>query len=615
MLIDKLESNNYSPKFYYPSCKSNNCDGVLKIKINNNDFSLDYECEKNKNHKGNNIYFKTFERFYLKEIFSDKCQKCNSPLENYIKYKCKVCERYYCLSCFVFDEHINQNIKNLIIMSTKCPTHKGNFAHFCENCKEYLCNFCLKEATNVHKGHEIKNIYELMPSKAQIENLRNRIGEYDELVKNINLWLDELNRKVERLKRNLLDEKELFEKLIVNFNQFFVNYSYFSNFHYLNKYSKYFNNEYLDKFSKCFTFREKTKILLKFFTSELKPKSPIDFHENYFLKNYYSIDKGIIMKITDHYFFEYSPKYDEINIMNYDKKSDIMSKLERAKITFRNKIYSTSLYVNNNMSYTIYACLCHEKKVVIFNLDLLTRIMKLSKDKLIKYENGHFKKAIQLSSELIATADDYCINLWIKNRKSDNGFSSLKEIKLGTGVSDILSINSEFFVSSHYFSEKIIFFDIKIIAKEKTIPRIDCMDTINSLFIFNENILVNCKGGFAIICIKTRQLIQYVQNFRENFHDKEIFLNGDNTLFILNKAESDDDEDDSEDSEENENDENNNVNIYVIKYSEGCFNVMEIYDKIEKKNDNLHLICINNNKDILLWGKKVYLLKKNWNGL
>ena len=137
------------------------------------------------------------------------------------------------------------------------------------------------------------------------------------------------------------------------------------------------------------------------------------------------------------------------------------------------------------------------------------------------------------------------------------------------------------------------------------------MDTINSLFIFNENIIVNCKGGFALVCIRTRELIQYIQNLRENFHDKEIFLNGDNTLFILNKAESEDDDDDSEDSEENENDENNNVNIYVIKYFEGCFHVVEIYDKIEKKNDNLHLICINNSKDILLWGKKVYLLKKN----
>ena len=606
-MLEKLE-NNSSAKFYYPSCKSNDCDGVLKITINNNDFSLDYECEKNKNHKGKNIYFKTFERFYLKEICTDKCQKCNSHLENYIKYKCKICEKFYCLSCFVFDEHINKNINNLIIISTKCPIHKGNFAHFCVNCKEYLCNFCLKDSSNIHKRDEIINIYELMPSKNEIEKLSNRIKEYDELIKNIDLWMKELNRKVERLKRNLLDEKELLSKLIINFNQFFVNYSYFSNFHYLNKYSNYFNNEYLDKFSKCFTFKEKTKILLKFFTSNLKPKSPMNIHENYFLKNYYSIDKGIIMKIRDHYFFEYSPKYDEINIMNYNKDKDIMSKLEKTKITFRNKIFSTSFYNITNMTYTIYACLCNEKKVVIFNLDLLSGSMKLSKDKLIKYENGHFKKCIQLSNELIATADDYCINLWDKTKKNDIGFIKCGEIKLGTGVSDILSLNSDYFISSHYFSEKIIFFNTNLRAKEKTVTKIDCMDSLNSLLIFNENIIVNCKGGFALISIKTREMIQYTQNFNVNFHDKEIILNGDNTMYILYKAEFDEDEDISEESEENEE---NNFSIYVLKYMEGRFNVIELYDKIEKNNDNLHLICINNSKDILLWGKKVYMLKRN----
>ena len=609
MLIEKEEKKS-SAQFYYPSCKNNNCDGVLKIKINNDNFSLDYECEKNKNHKGKNIYFKTFERFYLNEISTDKCQECNSSLENCAKYKCNFCEKFYCSSCFVFDEHIKQNINNLIIMSTKCSIHKSNFAHFCITCKEYLCNFCLKDATNMHKVHEIKNIYELMPTKNQIEKLMKRIKEYDELIINIEQWMEELKSKVERLKRNLLDEKDLFSKLIINFNQYFVNYSYFSNFHYLNKYSQSFNNEYLDRFTKCFTFREKTKILLKFFTSEFNPKTKAEIQKNYFLKNYYSIDKGIIMKITDNYFFEYSPRYDEINIMNYDKKNDIMTKLEKSKIPFKSRICNISLYDNKNMTYTLYTCLSNEKKVFIFNFDLLAGTLKLCRDKIIKYEIGHFKKSIQLSSELVATSDDYCIILWIKNRKNENGYTALKEIKLGTGVSDILSINSEFFISSHYYGEKIIFYDIKILSKEKTINNIDCLDKINSLILFKENIIVGCKGGIAFICIKTREKIFYIKNFNDNFKDKELFLNEDNTLYILNKAEREDDDDSSDDSDEIE--ENCCFNIYVIKFEEGLlFNILEIYDRLEKRNDNLHLICINNSKDILLWGKKVYLLKKS----
>ena len=108
-------------------------------------------------------------------------------------------------------------------------------------------------------------------------------------------------------------------------------------------------------------------------------------------------------------------------------------------------------------------------------------------------------------------------------------------------------------------------------------------------------------------------IIQYLQNYSEKFHNKELYLNKEKgILFILHKAESDD-EDDSEDSEENEKEDSNFINIYVVKFNEECFNIMDVYEKIDKKNDNLHLMCINNNnnKDILLWGKKVYILKKS----
>ena len=53
-------------KFFYPCCRMDNCGGVLEIKINENKFTLDYECEKNNTHKGKNIYFETFNNFYLK---------------------------------------------------------------------------------------------------------------------------------------------------------------------------------------------------------------------------------------------------------------------------------------------------------------------------------------------------------------------------------------------------------------------------------------------------------------------------------------------------------------------------------------------------------------------
>ncbi len=63
-------------KLFYPYCKENNYGGVLKIAINDN-LSVDYKCSKNPMHKKENIYFKTFERFYLKEKKIDKCSQTN----------------------------------------------------------------------------------------------------------------------------------------------------------------------------------------------------------------------------------------------------------------------------------------------------------------------------------------------------------------------------------------------------------------------------------------------------------------------------------------------------------------------------------------------------------
>ena len=71
--------NMQDKKFNYPSCRVIGCNGILKIKINEN-FSIDYECEENRNHAEKKIHPKIFEKFYLKENKLDLCQKCNVSL-------------------------------------------------------------------------------------------------------------------------------------------------------------------------------------------------------------------------------------------------------------------------------------------------------------------------------------------------------------------------------------------------------------------------------------------------------------------------------------------------------------------------------------------------------
>ena len=61
----------------------------------------------------------------------DKCRRCNVILENNLKYKCKSCEEHFCSSCFIFHKHIQQNINNILIISTKCNIHNNNIMYYC----------------------------------------------------------------------------------------------------------------------------------------------------------------------------------------------------------------------------------------------------------------------------------------------------------------------------------------------------------------------------------------------------------------------------------------------------------------------------------------------------
>ena len=118
--------NSLNEQIYIPTCKI--CDGLLNITINPLNFSVNYECEFNNKHCNSDIYFKTFERFYLKGREIIKCTKCNLNLENSKLYKCQSCKCVYCCKCCFEDIRIN-NHKNIIYEKNinKCIKHNWNY--------------------------------------------------------------------------------------------------------------------------------------------------------------------------------------------------------------------------------------------------------------------------------------------------------------------------------------------------------------------------------------------------------------------------------------------------------------------------------------------------------
>ena len=128
-------------KYYVPTCRWTGCEGSLTISINENNFTINCICDKNKNHKFDNLILETFEKFYLKENIIQNCFKCYNNLECKDKYKCNECEKIYCTSCFISDVHIKKNLHNLKIISNKCSKDQRELTYYCLDCRKKVCLF------------------------------------------------------------------------------------------------------------------------------------------------------------------------------------------------------------------------------------------------------------------------------------------------------------------------------------------------------------------------------------------------------------------------------------------------------------------------------------------
>ena len=175
------------------------------------------------------------------------------------------------------------------------------------------------------------------------------------------------------------------------------------------------------------------------------------------------------------------------------------------------------------------------KKITIFNLDFENYVLSKSKDKISKQGMGYFKKAIQLSDELVATSDDdHNIDIWIKAELKDEGYFHLISIILYHEISDILSVNSESFISSQNYDNRIYFYDIESLSIEKSIKNIPCLNSENSLFLFqDEYIIVNCVNGFARIYIKTKEFVQLIEDYLSRYDKKELYLDSNNYIYVI----------------------------------------------------------------------------------
>ena len=367
----------------------------------------------------------------------------------------------------------------------------------------------------------------------------------------------------------------------------------------------------LDKFFESFSFMERSKILFEYFIKEeeksiFEPKIKSHFDHDFY--RMYTINEGSITKITDNYCFVYSIEDKIVKVIKYDSEVDSINTLKYSTIPILYNLGNISVYDNLDLTYTIYACFSHDKKINIFNFNLVSGILTKSKEVIINNHNYKFIKAIQATETLVITADyNNRIGIWLKNNESKDGFENLKDIILSTQITGILPVNHEFFISSHHLKKRINFYDIESLSIKKSLSNIDCIDNINSLMLFNKDfIVVNCIKGFSIISVKTKEAIQYIENFC-SLNDKE-FFNTNQYICILYSGEYNEE---NSDIDEDEDDDRYNIKrdkivmkIYILKFNEVDFQLVEKFEKtnIEKK---MNLMCLDD-KMIILWDKIIY---------
>jgi hypothetical protein len=200
-------------------------------------------------------------------------------------------------------------------------------------------------------------------------------------------------------------------------------------------------------------------------------------------------------------------------------------------IEFKEKIYSVSISPKKKQ---IFACLADKKIVKIFDYTEEDLKIKISKDEIIDNSetSGHFNKCIDIINGYIVTSDNKNIIIWKNNTKK---FIKFKIFDVGIKTTDLLFVNGNYIISSQPQNKTISIYDIKNLIQEKIITNIDSIDSYRCLLKYKDYIIINCERGIALFSVKTRELCQYIENYKELAKNKEIFLDDTGEVCILNK--------------------------------------------------------------------------------
>ena len=360
--------------------------------------------------------------------------------------------------------------------------------------------------------------------------IKNKSESFNNIIKSIDDWKNQIDKKISHLKKNLIYEIKILEKLFYSYNQFYIDYVHYSNFNRCFKNLENYNNQNLKNFMNSDNLELKTKYLIDaLFYHEKKLKKTQGHLENVY--NSYKIDK--LEYLGNNYFLNYSEEKNLLSILSLNNDNGCnISFSNIASIVSPEKIISFGISnINNN----IYACLDKKKLVFIFNYDAEEKYIKLTEEQIYNKNDitGNFNRCIPISDDSIITCDNINVYLWKR-------ISELNEIRYENvdnyygyeHLYDIAFVNNQYIVLTK--SEKLIFLE-KNLEMLNHIIKLDCIEEENSIIDLNDFILVNCVDGINIISLKTKEIVQFIQNWN-NWDDKIMVKSSEEQIYIVNKS-------------------------------------------------------------------------------
>ena len=198
-------------------------------------------------------------------------------------------------------------------------------------------------------------------------------------------------------------------------------------------------------------------------------------------------------------------------LLKYNNKGNKLDIINNSSILFKEKIYSIS---NSKENQKIYACLYYERNIKVFKYNTKTDLLKICDEEIKTNSSEKLYKFIPLFNDYVATSDNKGIRIW-KKRNNKVKYSLIKRIVLNEKIFDIILYEYKLLIFSKNngigFSKLFPNFEM-----DKIINKIDIIDSIDGLLLNKDYIFDNCKGGIAMIYVKTKELVQYILNDSNN---------------------------------------------------------------------------------------------------